>query len=406
VGWLLIRYTASQKWQAIYAKPQFNEGVLPHAPSPVANVSILHASDLHISEDDDIPITEGGLAFLKPEIQAMLNAITRDAHSCDAVLLTGDITDTGAANAWLRFLDNCPPDLQSKVLLVPGNHDLNFQDSLLAAQAERAGGAGRRRRQIRMIAAMCELMQERPLLLDRATDRIIPLKRYVERQFRKYPSASSAAAMPPKMIENLWRSLFPMVVPVGSERDGKRLGVILLDSVKPNSIGLTNAIGTLTPGTNEACRTLINRLADTCDSFVFALHHHVAMPLGGRARDRVQNPGLVLENAGVLIETLRMRGEPTIVFHGHRHKTYTGTATDSDVAIIASPSASIGKGNAIGHGSWRIADLFCSPDGCWLTDVPRRISMAGVPDDPFPPRVDPLSETLVNTPFSPHEPRS
>jgi hypothetical protein len=142
----------------------------------------------------------------------------------------------------------------------------------------------------------------------------------------------------------------------------------------------------------------MNRIADRCDSFVVALHHHVAMPLGGKPLDRAQNAGLVLENAGLLIETLRMRGEPTIVFHGHRHKPYIGTATDSDVAIVASPSATIGKANEIGQGSWRIVDLFCSPDGCWLTDIPRRGSTPAFVDKPSSLPTNAFPGTLVNAP--------
>jgi hypothetical protein len=185
-------------------------------------------------------------------------------------------------------------------------------------------------------------------------------------------------------IEKLWQSLFPMIVPVGPLRKGKRLGVLILDSIKPGSVGFTNAIGTLAPETITACSKLMNRMADQCDCFVIALHHHVAMPAGGGLRERAQNAGLVLENASVLIDMLAERGDPTIVFHGHRHKTYTGVADGTRVAIVASPSAAVGADNKVGDGSWRIADLVCNDHGCWLLNKPHKRSLKNHEKCPSP----------------------
>lgn len=378
VALLLLRYTISAKWRAIYSKPSFTEGKLPRAPHSDQRVRVLHASDFHITSNDDEPLTEGGAKFSAAALASIMDAIAKDASDCDAVLFTGDITDTGSADAWERFLASCPPDLQNKTILVPGNHDLNLQDGLLALKAEHPGSSGRRTRQIRMALAMAEVMQDRAYLLDRATDRVVPLNRYIQRHSPTLTCASPSGAQPMlgrQNLDTLWQSLFPMVVPVGPERSGKRLGVLILDSVKPGSVGLTNAFGTLETDSITACSALMSRMADRCDCFIIALHHHVAMPAGGGFRERVQNPGLVLENASVLIDMLAKRGDPTVVFHGHRHKTYTGVADGTEVAIVASPSAAVGAKNTVGQGSWRIADLVCSDTGCWLLDMPRKRSL-------------------------------
>ena len=375
---LLLRYTVSTKWRAIYSKPSFTEGDLPAAPASDGRVRILHASDFHITGDDNEALTEGAATFSSATLSSIMNAISKDASDCDAVLFTGDITDTGSAKAWERFLASCPPQLQNKMILVPGNHDLNLQDGLLALKAEHMGASGRRSRQIRMLLAMAEVMQDRAHVLDRATDRVFPLNRYIRRHWPTFTPPPASAAGPTLRghnMDTLWRSLFPMVVPVGPERNGRRLGVVILDSVKPGSVGFTNAIGTLESEAITACSTLMNRMADRCDCFVVALHHHVAMPAGGGFFERAQNAGLVLENASVLIDMLAKRGDPTIVFHGHRHKTYTGTADGTEVAIVASPSATIGAGNKVGQGSWRIARLVCNDDGCWLEDKPAKRSL-------------------------------
>lgn len=372
---LLVRYSVSAKWQAIYSKPQFTEGHLPRPPSSTPNVRIVQPSDFHITETDNTPLTEGGRTFTAAQLSSIMSAIAQDASDCDAVLVTGDITDTGSKAAWNRFLDSCPPDILSKLILVPGNHDLNLQDHRLAGKAEQYHWGARRGRQIRMIAAMAEVMQDRAYVLDRASDRLFTLARYVERHQAALQSGAAASSRPGLSVEALWNALFPMVVLVGPERNGKRLGVLVLDSVKPGSLGLTNAIGAVSPEVVDTCSHMMNRIADRCDCFVVALHHHVAMPAGGRLRERVQNSGLVLENASLLIDMLAKRGDPTVVFHGHRHKTYTGIATGTEVAIVASPSASIGKGGGPGEGSWRVLDLVCSEDGCWLMNNGDRRSL-------------------------------
>jgi len=365
---LLLRYTVSAKWQAIYSKPQFLENELPSPPASVPNVRILHATDFHITGNDLEPLTEGGATFHLSALTTIMGAIAHDAGNCDAVLVTGDITDTGSAAAWCRFLDHCPAHVAKKMILVPGNHDLNLQDRTLASKAEQHDWADRRARQINMMAAMAEIMQERAFVLDRASDRLFTLARYVERHQATLDIGSVKARKPTLGVDELWKALFPMVVPIGPMRDGRQLGVLVLDSIKPGSIGLTNAIGTVSPDVIDACSAIMKKMNDRCDAFVVALHHHVAMPAGGSLPDRIQNAGLVLENASLLIDMLAKRGDPTVVFHGHRHMTYTGVAAGSDVAIVASPSATIGRGGLPGTGSWRLLDLFCSEDGCWLLD--------------------------------------
>lgn len=373
---LLVRYTVSAKWQAIYIKPHFTANKLPSAPPTLkSNVRILHASDFHITETDGEPLTEGKKKFNEATLKSIIDAIALDARDCNAVLVTGDITDTGSAAAWIRFLDNCPSEIKDKLILVPGNHDLNLQDNRLVLMAEKSDSIARRARQINMIAAMADVMQDRAHVLDRASDRLFPLNRYIERHKNTFQSDAAAFGRRGLSVDALWQTLFPMVVLVDREPDGKRLGVLVLDSVKPGSLGLTNAIGTVSPEVINTCLALMSSMKDRCDCFVVALHHHVAMPQGGSLRERVQNSGLVLENASLLIDMLVRRGDPTVVFHGHRHKTYTGTATGTDVAIVASPSASVGAHGIVGNGSWCIADLVCSDDGCWLLDTPATRSL-------------------------------
>lgn len=368
---LLIRYSVSAKWQAIYAKPQFTDSSFVRSGGLEANVRLLHASDFHVTGNDTKKLTEGEGQFPDATLKSIMDAIEQDAKDCDVVLITGDITDTGSVDEWERFLTNCSEHIRRKLILVPGNHDLNLQDGLLASKAERVDSAGRKARQIRMIAAMSETMQDRAFILDTVLDRLFSLDQYIQRHENTFTAGAPDLNKPVLRVDELWQTLFPMVVLVEPDRNGKRLGVVLLDSVKPGSLGLTNAIGTVSPDVIDRCSVLMNKMADRCDCFAIALHHHVAMPQGGNLRERGQNSGLVLENASLLIDMLTKRGYPTVIFHGHRHQAYTGTAIGTAIAIVASPSASIGKDCVAGEGSWRVVGLNCNDAGCHVVEAPQ-----------------------------------
>jgi|GEM_PF-6412419 hypothetical protein len=49
----------------------------------------------------------------------------------DLVLITGDMTDAGTSAEWAEFLDSVArhPFLAERMLLLPGNHDVNIVDS-------------------------------------------------------------------------------------------------------------------------------------------------------------------------------------------------------------------------------------------------------------------------------------
>ncbi|CAB3780307.1 metallophosphoesterase family protein [Paraburkholderia fynbosensis] len=174
---LAIRFGFSSKWRMVFEKPECAEAV---APSSVAEhiahtFRILHASDLHITDSGDVPLTEGSLRISDDLVSSVLSALARDSQDCAAVLLTGDITDSGSSGSWTRFLDACPVDLKNKMIFVPGNHDLNLQQGKFPTRAERLDSFGRRMRQIRAMCSMAEVMGERAYLIDRQTRRLITL---------------------------------------------------------------------------------------------------------------------------------------------------------------------------------------------------------------------------------------
>ena len=84
------------------------------------------------------------------------------ARPLDLVLITGDMTDAGRSAEWAEFFDIVAghPDLAERMLILPGNHDVNIVDRANPARldlpvqpgkepaqdARTVGDRGRRRR--------------------------------------------------------------------------------------------------------------------------------------------------------------------------------------------------------------------------------------------------------------------
>lgn len=365
---LTVRFCFAEKWRVIYAKPKCEEkrDVKMIDGESSRAVTILHASDLHITDSGTTGLIEGGGKISDETIHSVLSAIERDAIDLPTVLLTGDITDNGSASAWERFIDLCPKELGDKIIIIPGNHDLNLQQGGFPSRSERLDAFGRRMRQIRALCVMTELMGERAFLIDRQTNQLIKLVDYFERHRISIEAHISGRIGLWKPMSEIWNGVFPFVANIGDTR----VGVVVFDSVKPASVNVTNAIGATPSIAIDLCATLMASTSDKFDCFVTALHHHIAVPSRKPWLSRLKGAFLVFENAAELVEMLAKRGEPTVVFHGHRHVAYVGTVRDSDVAIVASPSATVGESGDLAGGSWRIVKLNAVKGSCTLRQAP------------------------------------
>ena len=78
------------------------------------------------------------------------------------VLITGDMTDAGSSAEWAEFLDAMAahPRLAERVLILPGNHDLNIVDRANPARMD-LPTSPTRLRQLRALSAMRELQGNR-----------------------------------------------------------------------------------------------------------------------------------------------------------------------------------------------------------------------------------------------------
>src|SRR5215813_13772543 len=72
----------------------------------------------------------------------------------DAILITGDVTDAGRSAEWAEFLDALAshPRLSERVLVLPGNHDVNIGDRANPARLHLPTSPNRRLRRIRVLS--------------------------------------------------------------------------------------------------------------------------------------------------------------------------------------------------------------------------------------------------------------
>jgi predicted phosphodiesterase len=88
---------------------------------------ISHLSDLHLTADDEASRTEprlfGSLKGMNTRFRHLLKS--PEVQKSSLIIVTGDVTDTGELDAWKVFWDAVRSNgLLSRVLVIPGNHDV------------------------------------------------------------------------------------------------------------------------------------------------------------------------------------------------------------------------------------------------------------------------------------------
>ena len=259
------------------------------------------------------------------------------ARRLDWILVTGDITDAGRNAEFIAFEDAlaATPGLRDRVLVLPGNHDVNVVDRANPARLELPGSIGGALRRARMLGAMLRLQGHRVRMVDGRTRRMggtlhdflatggrgETLARFTDR-------GGLRAA---HRVREIWRDAFPMVVPP-PEPDG--LGVLLLDSNAETHFSFTNALGLVGL---EQMREAEGVLAEFPRArWLVALHHHIVEypRLGVPFADRI---GTALVNGHWVLSRLRRHAPRIVALHGHRHYDWMGCCGDLRILSAASP---------------------------------------------------------------------
>jgi 3',5'-cyclic AMP phosphodiesterase CpdA len=280
----------------------------------------------------------------------------------DCVLVSGDVTDAGTRAEWVEFLDllrGCP-DIGSRVLFVPGNHDVNIVDRTNTGRFDLPWSVGHALRRLRFVVALDHVQGERVHVLDQMSGAIGPsLRDYLqdgERPARLRELAERGTWRGRWEIASVWNAIFPLAVPP-AEPGG--CGVILLDSNARSHFSATNAIGVIGRSQLKKLRAILNAFPDR--AWIILLHHHVVeYPVASvKLSDRI---ALSLMNAPDVLAALARHASHVVIFHGHRHHDWIGTT--GDVVLCSAPSVSLGSvGPDLYRGSFHINEIALTGGG-------------------------------------------
>jgi Calcineurin-like phosphoesterase len=299
---------------------------------------IAHLSDIHVvGERYGFRIESGRSGPRGNERLARLLAELERLHASeplDSILITGDMTDAGRSSEWAEFLDAVMqhPRLAGRMLMIPGNHDLNIVDRANPARLDLPTSPNKRLRKVRLLSAMGALQGERVRVVDRSRRRLGGTLAQTLTPHRDAMGVFADVGRPRMSNEltEVWAGVFPMVLPPDSE-DG--LGIVLLDSNADTHFSFTNALGMVSADQVRGLEIARAHYPHAC--WVIALHHHVVeYPRPAKALS--ERVGTALINGNWFVRRLRSFAGRAILMHGHRHVDWIGEC--NGIPIVSAPS--------------------------------------------------------------------
>ncbi len=299
---------------------------------------VVHLSDVHVVGEGYGFRIESGRSG--PRGNERLERLLKELEALhakaplDLVLITGDMTDAGSSAEWAEFLDAVAahPTIAERLLILPGNHDLNIVDRANPARMDLPTSPNRRLRQLRALSAMEELQGDRVCVVEIGRKRVgRTVKEFLEPHFKQMARfADVAKPLFSYALPELWAKVFPMVLAPDRE-DG--LGVILLNSNADTHFSFTNALGMVTTEQVVGLEIACKQYPHAC--WIVALHHHVVeYPRPAKALS--ERIGTALINGNWFVRKLQPLAGRVIVMHGHRHIDWIGRC--AGLRIVSAPS--------------------------------------------------------------------
>ena len=302
---------------------------------------VVHLSDLHVVGERYGFRIESGRGGPRgnerlDRVLAHLAAI-HAADPLDLVLVSGDMTDAGRATEWAEFLDAVAlhPALAARMIVLPGNHDLNIVDRANPARLELAFSPGKRLRQMRTLSAIAAVQGDR-VHVAQAVDRhgstlneaLAPHRLRIA-AFMDRGGLRRAAG-----LGRLFDDQFPMILPPEPE-DG--LGVAILNSNAESHFSFTNALGLVSVEQTHRLAAAIKASPKAC--WIVALHHHL-LEYPTPVATFSERVGTALVNGSWFVRKLMPFAARIIVLHGHRHIDWIGAC--GAIKILSAPSPVMG----------------------------------------------------------------
>ncbi len=341
---------------------------------------VAHLSDIHIvGERYGFRLESGRLGprgnVRLERLLSELDAINAEAP-LDVVLVSGDVTDAGLAGEWAEFFEMIAPypALVQRMLILPGNHDLNIVDRSNPARMDLPGSPNIRLRQLRMLSAMDAIQGKRMKIIDRKTHRLGKTLDEALESHRGVIARFADAGRPifSRRLDELWAKIFPMVLPPQAE-DG--FGVIVLNSNADTHFSFTNALGMISAEQMHGIEYATAQYPQAI--WVIALHHHV-VEYPWKAKTLSERIGTALINGNWFVRKLKPLTKRVILMHGHRHVDWIGQC--GDLTIVSAPSPVMEVTDEVARGFY-VHTLATGDDGALKLLPPDWIEVPGEKPD-------------------------
>jgi predicted MPP superfamily phosphohydrolase len=337
---------------------------------------VVHLSDVHIVGERYGFRLESGRSGPRgnerlERLLARLEEIDEKAR-LDHILISGDITDAGRSAEWAEFFTAIlrHPKLAERILIIPGNHDINVVDRTNPARLDFPTSPGRRLREMRALSGIAAVQAKRVHTVDLAKRR---MGRTLERALSSHADDIAAFADTGKLrlsmkLATLWAEAFPMILPPETE-DG--LGFVLLNSTALTHFSFTNALGLMSSEQSRGMHAALRQFPKA--TFVVALHHHL-VEYPKRANALSERIGTALVNGSWFVRQLQRHSRRIVVMHGHRHIDWIGRC--GMLRIVSAPSP-VMESRDEGTTYFYIHTLGVDEAGHFLLAEPEKVELPG-----------------------------
>jgi hypothetical protein len=244
------------------------------------------------------------------------------------------MTDAGSSAEWSELLSVVAayPRLAGRILILPGNHDLNIVDRANPARLDLPMSPNRKLRRIRFLSVADAFQGERVRVVDhkgrRLSDSLSEALKPHLAEMAKFADAGRPFLS--RALNEFWASAFPMVLPPDHENG---LGIMLLNSNADTHFSFTNALGMIPA--EQVQRIEIAAALYPKAQWIIALHHHV-IEYPRPAKVLSERIGTALVNGNWFVRRLQALGGRAVLMHGHRHIDWIGEC--ARLLIVSAPS--------------------------------------------------------------------
>jgi calcineurin-like phosphoesterase family protein len=357
LGILIFRIAFAPSWRMVFLRPMVvakSSGEAIHSDKDLT-LKIAHLSDLHCPEDG-IPLTEMDRQWDDDCFSRLMTKLAREIDDYDAILLTGDITDRGEEGAWTKFFDRCPESLRTRMIILPGNHDLNLVGhgvSGLFWWSELLSMKGRNDRCHRFLEIL-KTFHGGGLVWCELENRAVSVSDFINRETRWHEAGQRHQNRDsPVPYADILNKLYPILVELPTRSQQVSTYCLTWNTVKPSSAAVFNAVGSIDTGQLARAEELLSSLTAMNPSavLVHAAHHQTALPrelyrsqgsMLHRMRHLWQSAGMTIENASELVSWMERQKRETVIFHGHHHKYFCAALKTAPIDVVSASSSTLG----------------------------------------------------------------